>query len=139
MSLGQEYRQLGAVPPFSVLDGSRLKLLSFICHRIHFEAGDWLCRQGEVADGIFVLVDGEVEVTLGGEGREHVIRRMKPFAFIGEIGALAQAERTATVTAITPVTALKLDQAQFYRLLQDHPELRQAVEDHIAAADYIYE
>lgn len=139
MSLGDEYRLLSEVPPLRILDQKRLKLLSFVCQRLNYNPGQALCRQGEIADAVFMLVDGEVEVTLSSHGEERSVRRMGRHAIIGEIGTLVLGKRTATVTALTPVTALKLEQAQFHKLLQDVPELKAALERHIEKADYVYE
>ena len=139
MSLGQEYRLLSEVPPLRVLDQRQLKLLSFVCQRLTYAPGQTICRQGEVADAVYVVVDGEVDVTLEHDEGERHLRRMGRHAIIGEVGALANSRRTASVIAATQATALKLEQAQFQKLLQDVPELKAAVEQHIEKADYIYE
>lgn len=139
MSLGDEYRLLSEVPPLRVLDARQLKLLSFVCQRLTYDPGQPLCQQGEVADAVFMLIDGEVEVTIASHGEERSVRRMGRHAIIGEIGTLALGERTATVSALTPVSALRLEQAQFHKLLQDVPNLRTAIQQHIENADYVYE
>lgn len=139
MSLGEEFRLLSEVPPLQGLDQRRLKLLSFVCQRLSFEPGQALCRQGDVADAVYVVVDGEVDVRLRSGGEERHLRRVGRHAIIGEVGTLAIGQRTASVIAHTPVVALKLEQAHFHRLLQDVPALKEAVERHIEKADYTYE
>jgi MFS family permease len=66
-------------------------------------AGTEIVREDEAADAIYVLIDGEVEVTAVGEARgvERRVRRMAAPAYFGEIGVLARIPRTATVTALT--------------------------------------
>ena len=66
-------------------------------------AGTSIVREGEPADALYVLSDGQVEVTARGElgGPPRHKRTMAAPAYFGEIGVLRQIPRTATVTALT--------------------------------------
>ncbi len=66
-------------------------------------AGVSIVREGEPADALYVLVDGQVEVTARGElgGPQRHVRTMAAPSFFGEIGVLRRIPRTATVTALT--------------------------------------
>jgi hypothetical protein len=70
-----------------------------------------IVREGDDADALYVLAEGEVEVTARGEGGgpEQKIRAMSAPTYFGEIGVLERIPRTATVTAITPVKLLRID------------------------------
>jgi ATP-binding cassette subfamily B protein len=61
-----------------------------------------IVREGDAAEFLYVLTDGEVEVTARGEGGgpERVLRRMTAPSYFGEIGILERIPRTATVTAV---------------------------------------
>jgi MFS family permease len=73
-------------------------------------AGTSIVREGDPADALYVLVDGEVEVTARGEaGEEHTIRRMTAPCYFGEIGVLERIPRTATVTALTDARLLRIE------------------------------
>ncbi len=73
-------------------------------------AGTAIVREGDPAEALYVLVDGEVEVTARGEaGEEHTIRRMSAPSYFGEIGVLEHIPRTATVTAITDARVLRIE------------------------------
>jgi CRP-like cAMP-binding protein/predicted MFS family arabinose efflux permease len=72
-------------------------------------AGTSIVREGDPADALYVLVDGEVEVTAHGEaGEEQTIRRMSAPCYFGEIGVLERIPRTATVTALTDARLLRI-------------------------------
>jgi MFS family permease len=75
------------------------------------EAATTIVREGEDADALYVLSEGEVEVTARGEGGgpEEKIRVMTAPTYFGEIGVLERIPRTATVTALTPVMLLRID------------------------------
>jgi hypothetical protein len=67
--------------------------------------GDVLTRQGDPADGLFVLLDGMVSVDV--DGRD--LGDLGPGAVVGERAALEGGARTATLRAITPVKVAVVD------------------------------
>ena len=79
-----------------------LERLAGVATEVEFGPGTEIVREGDPADALFVLVDGEVEVTARGEagGTEQRIRTMTAPSYFGEIGVLEQIPRTATVTAL---------------------------------------
>jgi CRP/FNR family transcriptional regulator, cyclic AMP receptor protein len=78
-----------------------------------------LVKQGHVGVGLFVILDGETKVVVGGRTR----RRLGPGSFFGEISLLDRGPRTATVVAETPVRALSLSAWNFRAALKEHPSL----------------
>lgn len=68
-----------------------------------FAAGAVIIREGDPANALYVLVDGEVAVSAQGEraGEERHIRTMTAPSYFGEIGVLQHVPRTATVTAVS--------------------------------------
>lgn len=79
-----------------------LERLASVATEVAFPQGTAIVREGDSADALYVLVEGEVSVTSRGEagGPEHLIRNMAAPAYFGEIGVLERIPRTATVTAI---------------------------------------
>jgi CRP-like cAMP-binding protein len=69
--------------------------------------------------GLFVIVDGEAKVTIGGKLKT----KLGPGEFFGEIALLDGGPRTATVTAETDVKLLGLTEWVFRGLLQEHPAI----------------
>ncbi len=80
-----------------------LERLAAAASEVGFEPATAIVREGDAADALFVLVEGEVEVTARGErgGPEHKLRVMTAPSYFGEIGVLEGIPRTATVTALT--------------------------------------
>jgi CRP-like cAMP-binding protein len=73
-----------------------------------FEAGKELVRQGGRLGTLFVLKSGEVEVIRDGA----LIRAIaQPGAIFGEMSVLLETPHTATVRAVTPVEAFRIDNA----------------------------
>jgi ATP-binding cassette subfamily B protein len=87
---------------FATASRPLLERLAGLETELEFPAGAAIVREGEAADALYVLVEGEVEVTARGElGAERHIRTMASPSYFGEIGVLEHIPRTATVTALS--------------------------------------
>lgn len=84
-------------------------------------AGDVLVSQGDVADELYVLLAGRLDVVLDAPGGQQVLNRLEAGATVGEIALLAGDRRSATVRAAEPCTVAAITSAGFRRLLSDHP------------------
>lgn len=80
-----------------------LERLAAVSVEATFASGEVIIREGEPADALYVLTQGEVEVTASGEagGPPRHLRRMAAPTYFGEIGVLRGIPRTATVAAQT--------------------------------------
>ena len=97
--------------------------------RAHYAAGDTLCRVGDPAEEVFVLVDGEVKVT---DRRGEELARVGPGELVGEIALLTEEARTANLEAVTDCWLMVLSRAEFNRQLQERPEVALALLKHLA-------
>jgi hypothetical protein len=82
-----------------------------------YSPGDPIVTQGEVGDSFFVIADGEVEVQVDGAVR----RSQRVGDFFGEIALLRDVPRTASVSAVGPVSVLVLDRDEFLAGVGGHP------------------
>src|ERR1700737_1064395 len=87
-----------AVPLFSHDSKKELEFLSTRVDEISIPAGKTLLVQGQPTDTFYVLLDGEVEVSVDGRP----VKRLKAGDFFGEIGMLDRAVATASVTTTQP-------------------------------------
>lgn len=86
-----------------------------------FVRGQALCYEGQVLDRILILRSGMVKVTsTTAEGREVVLAFRTPGELIGELTALDDRPRAATVVAVEPVEALALSPDAFRSFLEEH-------------------
>ena len=108
-------------------DVRKLLVDSFVPLSVPF--GTAIVRQGEVADGFYVLVSGRARVVKKAEnGEEIALGSLRPGDTFGEMAYLEHTTRTTTVRASGDVEALKLEGAVFAALLRSHPELREYLE-----------
>lgn len=86
-----------------------------------FVPGQALCYEGQVLDRVLILRSGLVRVTTTtDEGRELVLAFRGPGESIGELTALDDRPRGATVRAVEPVEALALSPRAFRAFLEQH-------------------
>ncbi len=93
----------------------------------HFPAGTEIIREGEPGDSMFIMIDGEVEITKQltlvldeDTPKERVMIRLKAEdgVYFGEMSLLENDSRSATVTALTDCQVLELNQKDFLDLIQ---------------------
>ncbi|GAA4226856.1 Crp/Fnr family transcriptional regulator [Actinomadura meridiana] len=81
-----------------------------------------LCYQGDDSDHIIIIESGWTKVTSASEdGREVVLAVRGPGDLVCESAVLGRRERSATVTALTPLRALVVPAARFTGFLDAHP------------------
>lgn len=92
----------------------------------HFTPGSVIVQEGQVADSLYLLSSGTVEVSVRADGSDRKVRSITAPATFGELGVLL-AERTATVRAVTDVQAWRIPRDRFERLLRERPALGLAI------------
>jgi CRP-like cAMP-binding protein len=89
--------------------------------RREFRRGAVIFREADRTDSVVVLLRGRVKVFSDtASGHEVVLAVRGPGALLGEFSAIDREPRSATVTALEPVTALAIPLAEFERYLQAH-------------------
>jgi ATP-binding cassette, subfamily B, bacterial len=126
-----EPRRLARVPLFASLTVSQLAAVAMRVYVERYPAETVIVSQGEVADKLYVIADGEAEVLI--EDRRGEPRRIKVLgarSYFGEIALLGDdsARRTATVRALTAVELYSLHKEDFLGLLSTHPAIAKDVQ-----------
>ena len=80
-------------------------------------AGDFLFHEGETADAMYVVLDGEVDVVQGGR----VIETVGPGGIVGEMALIEQAPRSADAIARGPARVAEVSHQRFTFLVQQTP------------------
>lgn len=122
MSLDLEVELIRRFPIFAKIDLAMLKLLCFSSERLTFEAGQVMFNEGEVGDAAYVLIAGQVDVSVAGPSGPLVVRTLGPNEIVGEIAIFADIPRTATVTATARVEALRIAKEQFMSVIRENPD-----------------
>ncbi len=113
------------VPLFSSLAEAELRLLIERMSLRTLAPGEIVVREGERGGSLFVLVDGEVSVTIGPEARE--LARLQSGAFFGEMGVLSDDPRSATVAATAPTQLLEISRELTWDIARRSPEVLRTI------------
>jgi CRP-like cAMP-binding protein len=110
------------IPVFASLDPTSLKLLAFSSSYLTFNDGEALCHQGEPGDSVFVIDDGEVEVTIRVDGAPIHLATLGKHDLFGEMAVICNLPRTADVCARGPLKVLRIEGDVFLRLVTANPD-----------------
>ena len=109
-------------PLFSGLSAEQRETLVLHFQSREAQPGERIIRVGDVADAVYFISSGEVEVTVKG----HRIK-LGPGGFFGEMALLSGQTRTADVTALDYSKFLTLSQRDFREFLRKYPQLRRQI------------
>ncbi len=90
--------------------------------QVHVSAGDWLFREGDPADDLYVIVSGRLEVMIE-EPEPTVIRTLGVGDAVGELAILAESTRSASVRARRDSELLRVSREEFTEILTTDPQL----------------
>ncbi len=115
----QTVLMLMKVPLFSSLSVEDFQSVAEKLSEKEFVKGDYMVRQGELGDYFYVLKKGEADVIL--EDEQKKVATLKEGDFFGEIALLVGVERTASVIAMSDVSAIIMNKRGFNELLKENP------------------
>lgn len=79
--------------------------------------GDFLFREGEKGDKMYVLLEGEVDIFIG----DFVFETAGPGSLLGEMALIDDSPRTANAVAKSPSRLAQIDRRRFHFLVQQTP------------------
>jgi CRP/FNR family cyclic AMP-dependent transcriptional regulator len=110
---------LRMVPLFADLPDRELKSIAQSFKERTFHAGDVIAAQGKGGVGFFVIGSGEVAYSMHGEE----VGRGGPGDYFGEIALIDDGPRSATVTAVSEVTAYGLTSWEFRPFVEQNASI----------------
>ena len=105
---------------FSAVASEDLVPVAMIAQEVHFATGEAFIRQGDQDDCLYAIVDGDVGIVVRDVGQV-AIRRSR--SIVGEMALLSSRPRSTDCVALTEITALRIDRADFWELLAERPSL----------------
>lgn len=85
---------------------------------VDFPAGDVIIREGEEGSQMYVVIEGEVAISI----KDKLIATASRGEIVGEMALISPDLRSATVTARSDSQLAVIDQGSFESLLQHVPE-----------------
>jgi predicted acylesterase/phospholipase RssA/CRP-like cAMP-binding protein len=94
---------------FDGVDAEGLARLDALTEDVEVAAGEWLFREGDPADAMYIVRTGRLEIVVGGR----VVRRIGRGEVIGELALLTAGRRSAGVRALRDTVLGRLSDTAF--------------------------
>jgi CRP-like cAMP-binding protein len=128
MEPGQAASLLARAPLFADLEPTELRSLGAEARRRTYPKGDYICRQGDPGEALFVLIDGRVKVFVTSEeGDEMILATLQPPDVFGELALIDGGPRSASIQALEPATVLLLTRATLLDLVSREPAVSEVL------------
>jgi CRP/FNR family transcriptional regulator, cyclic AMP receptor protein len=114
-----EPSELRGIPLFADVPDDKLTKVATFATLESFVEGQEIIREGGYSNDFYAIDEGTVKVERGGE---HVAD-LGPGDVFGEQGLLEKSERTATVTATSPVRVIRIEHWELSRMRKALPDL----------------
>jgi signal transduction histidine kinase len=114
-------------PLFESLSDDELDRLHRMAETIELPEGACLMREGEPGDAMFVVLDGDLEVSRRDGAVDEVIAVRTPGEVLGEMALLQRQARTATVRALSPARLLRIGSEAYEELVAHNPNASRAI------------
>lgn len=96
----------------------------------HLSGGNWLMKQGDAGDALYLLVQGRLQAwaeDVNGDGEAGAepkfLGEIIPGDSVGEVSLLTGEPRSASIQAIRDSLLVKINRAMFEKLVHQHPAL----------------
>jgi CRP-like cAMP-binding protein len=127
MDTAEKLATLSATEFFRKVPLTDLRALAESLREERFRKGETVCQKGDLADRIFIVASGELEVRIAGyKGKSP---RIRPGEIIGEYGLFTGQIRTADVVCLGDAILLSLEYDRFREFLDLFPATTYALLD----------
>lgn len=128
-------RLIGGIPLFAGIEPNELEQFLRIFQPVSFSAGAQIVRQGQPADGAYIIESGTADVvTALPGGGELTLAALGPGSMLGEMALLESGVRAATVIARAPVSAFFIERDTFRALLAQRDRAAFTIQNRITRA-----
>ena len=112
-----------AVPLFSDLNQEELVRIMGGLTRVKYNQGDWMIREGEKGDTIYIVSSGKVAIYKMVKGEDLKISELDEGDFFGEFSFFMSHQRQASVRAEGEVELLEIKREELDKIVEEYPNI----------------
>jgi CRP/FNR family cyclic AMP-dependent transcriptional regulator len=120
LSDSQKAEWLSSLPLFAGVSSESMNRLAAVAGEQEFAPGAFIVRQGQVGTGLYLIVDGAVNII---RGADDMLATLHKGEFFGELSVIDQQPRNASAQAAEPTTVLALASWDLLALLEKDPAM----------------
>jgi CRP/FNR family transcriptional regulator, nitrogen oxide reductase regulator len=116
--------QLRRLTMFRRLDAGERAKVAAVARLVHHQRGRHIFHEGDPASAFLAVVEGRVKVyKTTPAGKELILEIFGPGDPLGAVAVYENAPFPASATALDDTTCLRIEQREFFELLERHPVL----------------
>jgi CRP/FNR family transcriptional regulator, cyclic AMP receptor protein len=115
---------LRSIPLFTALSRDELGKIAELCETKRWDSGEYIFREGEPGNRLFIIVEGGVRISreIPGAGEE-ALAVLKRGALFGEMAVFDKSERSTDAISHGGTTALTISRSELEMLLEFNRDL----------------
>ncbi|MDT3766636.1 Crp/Fnr family transcriptional regulator [Gleimia hominis] len=119
-----ESNYISQVPLFDGLDEQQQTSLRQRMGQTTLRRGEVLFEEGDQGNRLYIITEGKIKLGHTSlDGRENLLAVLGPGEIIGELTLFDPGARTASATAVSPVTLLYLEHSDLVEILDTNPTM----------------
>ena len=91
--------------------------------QVEHSAGNYVFREGELGREMYIIQEGQVEITKRAGGEERQLAVLDKGDFFGEMALLEDLPRAGSARAVSHVRLVQINGSTFDQMLRDNPEI----------------
>ncbi len=88
---------------------------------VRAQSGDIIFKEGDLADGLYMIHKGRVTIQKKSISGEEIINELGETDFFGELSLISSAPRNATAMALTDCELIRMDRISFEETIRSNP------------------
>lgn len=109
---------------FSSVATSELRSVAEVAEELHFRPGERIVNENEIGDALFLIKEGNVRISRNVSAERSVdLASLDAGECFGEMAAIDEEVRSATVTANQECTVLKISKDDLHDVLRECPQI----------------
>jgi len=117
------YSALKSSPLFAGLSSIALNDILGRMTARSYTTNQYICREGDTSDLMYLLESGAVEVIVGEDSAAQVVAHLRRGDIFGEMGLLSDEPRAASTLTTMPTLVLELDRSAFTEIVHLYPAI----------------
>ena len=125
---------LCSVELFEGLETEDLNAVADLCSQRVYKKGDYLAKQGEFGDELFIISEGLVQVSVREQSNPRIVVNLGVGQLIGEMSLVDRGPRSASVRAVQEPTIVQvISHEEFHQLCEQNNRIGYTVMLNLAA------
>jgi CRP-like cAMP-binding protein len=118
---------VGSLPFFRGLPAEERQWIEGLASLKDLGRGDVLWNAGDAADALTLIVKGRVKIVRHGGGADMILEIFGQGEPVGAVAVYNRMPYPASAIALEPTTVLQISSADYFAILERHPELSRAL------------